>query len=230
MAAAPGGMKPFYTALGVVAVAGLGAIGWMALRPHNSVAIPVDVTVLAADTAGFRGYLLGSAQAPVEVTEYADFQCPGCQRFEMMQFPTVRRQLIETGRLRWRYRDFPLDNIHKHTRVAAHAAACASDQNKYWEMHQAIYAGQPDWESAGDAAGFFHRYASTIGLDVGTYDACMTSAKYAGRIQASQNEALKLNVGVTPTFLIDGKLYPGGLTSDELKHLVDSLAPPPATP
>lgn len=232
MAAAPGGMKPFYTALGVVAVAGLGAIGWMALRPHGSVAIPVDATIVAADTAGFHGYLLGSPTAPVEVVEYADFQCPGCQRFEIMQFPTVRRQLIETGRVRWRYRDFPLDNIHSHTRVAAHAAACASDQNKYWEMHAALYAGQPDWESAsnGEVATMFRGYASSVGLDVGKYDACMSSAKYAGRIQASHDEALKLNVPVTPTFLIDSKLYPGGLTSDELKHLVDSLAPAPATP
>jgi protein-disulfide isomerase len=223
-------MKPFYTALGVVAVAGLGVIGWMALRPGGTVSIPVDVTVLASDTAGFRGYLLGLAEAPVEVSEYADYQCPGCQRFETMQFPTVRRQLIETGRVRWRYRDFPLDQIHKHARVAAHAAACASDQNKYWEMHKAIYDGQPEWMNAGDAAGIFHRYASTVGLDAGAYDECMTSAKYAGRIQASHDEALKLNVGVTPTFLIAGRLYPGGMTSDELKHLVDSLAPASPTP
>lgn len=230
MAAAQGGLKPFYTALGVVAVVGLGAIGWMALRPRNSISIPVDVTVLAADTAGFRGYLLGSADAPLEIVEYADYQCPGCQQFETLQFPTVRRQLIETGRLRWRYRDFPLDQIHQHARVAAHAAACASDQNKYWEMHRAIYEGQPEWMTVSDAASYFHRYAGEVGLDVATYDACMTAAKYAGRIQASHDEALKLNVGVTPTFLIQGRLYPGGLTSDELKRLVDSLVPAPAAP
>lgn len=230
MAAAPGGMKPFYTALGVVAVAGFGAIGWLALRPRNSVAIPVDVTVLASDTAGFRGYLLGSPDAPVEITEYADFQCPGCQRFETMQFPTVRRQLIETGRLRWRYRDFPLDQIHNHTRVAAHSAACASDQNKYWEMHRAIYEGQPEWMDAGDAMSYFRRYATTVGLDMSKFDACMKSARYAGRIQASHDEALKLNVPSTPTFLIAGRLYSEGMSSDLLKHLVDSLAPATATP
>lgn len=230
MAAAPGGMKPFYTALTVVAVAGLGAIGWMALRPRNPVSIPVDVTVLAADTAGFRGYLLGNADAPVEITEYADFQCPGCQQFETLQFPTVRRQLIETGRLRWRYRDFPLDQIHRHSRVAAHAAACASDQNKYWEMHKAIYEGQAEWMDAGDAASILHRYATEVGLDPGTYDECMKSAKYAGRIQASHDEALKLNVNGTPTFLIAGRLHYGGMSSDQLKRVVDSLAPVPATP
>jgi len=69
-----------------------------------------------------------------------------------------------------------------------------------------------------------------VGLDVGKYDECMKSAKYAGRIQASHDEALKLNVPSTPTFLIAGRLYSNGLTSDELKHLVDSLAPAPPTP
>lgn len=230
MAAPQGGLKPFYTALGVVAVVGLGAIGWMALRPAGTVSIPVDVTVLASDTAGFRGYLMGSPDAPLEVTEYADYQCPGCQQFETLQFPTVRRQLIQTGRLRWRYRDFPLDQIHRHARLAAHAAACASDQNKYWEMHEAIYQGQPEWMNAGNAAEYFQRYATELSLDVGQYDECMTSAKYAGRIQASHDEALKLNVGVTPTFLIQGRIYPGGMSSDQLKRMVDSLAPVPAAP
>jgi protein-disulfide isomerase len=126
--------------------------------------------------------------------------------------------------VRWRYRDFPLDEIHRHARVAAHAAACASDQNKYWEMHRAIYEGQPEWMNAGNASGFFHTYAGVVGLDVAAYDACMSSAKYAGRIQASHDEALKLNVGVTPTFLIQGRLYPGGMSSDQLKRLADSLA------
>lgn len=230
MAQAQGGMKPFYIVLAVVGVLGLGAIGWLALRPGSGVSIPVDVTVLAADTAGFRGYLLGSDSAPVEVVEYADYQCPGCNRFETTQFPTVRRQLIETGRVRWRYRDFPLDDIHRNARVAAHAAACGSDQNKYWELHTAIYEGQPEWMNAANANSFFRRYAGTLGLDLAQYDDCMKSAKYAGRIQASRDEAIKLNVGVTPTFLIEGRLYSGGLDSDGLKRLVDSLAPVPATP
>jgi len=230
MAAVEGGLKRFYTLLAVVGVAGLGVIGYLALHRGDSVSIPVDVTVLAADTAGFKGYLLGSDSAPVEVTEYADFQCPGCQQFDVMQFPTIRQDLIDGGRLRWRYRDFPLDQLHSHARVAAHSAACANDQGKYWEQHRLIYEGQPEWETAGNAASYFRRYGQQAGLDLGRYDECMKSAKYAGRIQASHDEALKLNVQGTPTFLIRGRLYYGGMSSDAFKHLVDSLAPLPGTP
>jgi protein-disulfide isomerase len=76
----------------------------------------------------------------------------------------------------------------------------------------------------------YERYARQAGLNVAEYSACMSSAKYAGRIQASHDEALKVNVGVTPTFLIAGRLYPGGMNSDALKRLVDSLVPVSPTP
>jgi protein-disulfide isomerase len=219
------GLNRFYTVLGIVGVAGLGAIGYLALGREKGVSIPVDPVILAADTAGFRGYLLGSDSAPVEITEFADYQCPACQEFETLQFPQVRRQLVETGRVRWRYRDFPLDQIHPHARVAAHSAACANDQNKYWEQHGLIYRGQSEWFGAGNAAPFFRRYAQGAGLDMGQYDECMSSTRHAGRIAASQAEGLKLGVGSTPTFLIDGRLYPGVRNSDALKRMVDSLAP-----
>jgi protein-disulfide isomerase len=107
MADAPGGMKRFYAILIGVAVVGLGVLGVLLARP-KTVSIPANVTIQASDTAGFRGYLKGSADAPVEITEYADYQCPFCQTFATLQMPTIEERLIRTGRLRWRYRDFPL--------------------------------------------------------------------------------------------------------------------------
>lgn len=214
------GMNRFYALLGVGAVVGVALLFYLTQR--KTVSIPANVTVLAADTAGFRGYLLGSDSAKVEVSEYADYQCPGCQQFETIQFPSVQQQLIATGLVRWRYRDFPLDS-HPHSRVAAHAAACASDQGKYWELKGRIYEHQFEWSPMKSAAGEFAKYASEVGLDMGAYDACMKSAKYAGRIQASLDEGMKLGVGSTPTFLIGGRLYAEGLSSDRLKALVDSI-------
>lgn len=219
------GMNRFYTLMGIVGVAGLAAIGYLALGRRSNVSIPVNATILEADTAGFRGYLLGSESAPLEITEYADYQCPACQQFETLQFSQVKRQLIDTGRLRWRYRDFPLDQIHANARVAAHSAACADDQGKYWEQHRAIYEGQSDWAESRSAASILEGYAKGLGMDVAAYNACMASAKYAGRIQASHDEAVKVGVGSTPTYLINGRLYPGMMNSDALKRLVDSLAP-----
>jgi protein-disulfide isomerase len=223
MADAPGGMKRFYALLIGVAVVGLGVLGVLLNRP-KTVSIPANVTIQTADTAGFRGYLKGSADAPVEITEYADYQCPFCQTFATIQMPAIEQRLIRTGRLRWRYRDFPLQQ-HPFSRLAAHSAACADEQGKYWEQHQRIYDGQGEWAGLGDAGPKFREYAQANGLDLTRYDECMSSHKYAGRIQASYEEGVKLGVSSTPTLLVGNRLYQGRLDSDAIRHLVDSLAP-----
>lgn len=223
MAEAPVGMKRFYALLAGIAVLGVGVLGYLLGRP-GTVSIPANVTVQSSDTAGFHGYVLGSPSAPVEITEYADYQCPFCQTFATLQMPTIRQRLIETGRLRWRYRDFPLSQ-HPYSRLAAHSAACADEQGKYWEQHVRLYEGQPDWAASSNAAPIFRRYAQESGLDLARYDACMKSAKYAGRIQASYDEGVRVGVTATPTILVGGRLYQGRLDSDAIARLVDSLAP-----
>ena len=223
MAGTPVGMKAFYAALAGVAVVGIGVLGWMLSRPRT-VSIPANVVIQPADTAGFRGYLLGGDSAKVEITEYADYQCPFCQTFDELQFPTIKQRLIDTGRLRWRYRDFPLQQ-HPFSRLAAHSAACADEQGKYWEQHRRTYEGQQDWAESSDAAPAFRRYAQLNGLDLARYDACMKSAKYAGRIQASYDEGVRAGVNSTPTLLVGGRLYQGRLDSDAIARLVDSLTP-----
>jgi protein-disulfide isomerase len=222
MAETPGGMKRFYAILAGVAVVGLGILAYLMTRPA-AVSVPANVTIQASDTAGFRGYIKGSESAPVEITEFADYQCPFCQTFATLQMPTIEERLIRTGRLRWRYRDFPLQQ-HQFSRLAAHSAACADEQGKYWEQHQRIYEGQGEW-ARGDAADDFRDYARAVGLDLGKYDECMKSGKYAGRIQASYEEGTRLGVGSTPTLLVGDRLYRGRMDSDAIARLVDSLAP-----
>ena len=225
MATAPARLTPFYILLGVLAMAGVAALLYLTTRPP-AVSIPADVAVEVADTAGFRGYLLGSDSAPLEITEYADYQCPACGLFETVQFPDVRTRLIQAGRLRWRFRDFPL-NQHQHARVAAHSAACAAEQGRFWEQHGAIFQGQAEWTPKRDAAEIFRGYARQNGLDLTAYDACMQAAKFAGRIQASLEEGIKVGVSSTPSFVIGGRIYSGSQPYDRLKALVDSLTPAP---
>jgi protein-disulfide isomerase len=213
-------MKGFYTTIAVLVVAGLAFFGWK-LTSRPVVSIPANVTVLPSDTAGFRGYLLGSDSAPVEITQYADYQCPGCANYDIVTFPDVRTRLIQTGKVRWRYRDFPLSSIHQYARLADHAAACADEQGKFWQMHTLLYEGQSDW-AGGGAQAQFRKYAGIVGLDVKKYDECMESARYAGRIEASYQEGVALGVNGTPTFLIAGRLY-NAMSYDQLKQLVDSL-------
>jgi protein-disulfide isomerase len=222
MAATQAGMKRFYVLFGVLAVAGLAVLGYLLMRP-STVSIPANVVVQPSDTSGFAGYVKGSASAPVEITEYADYQCPFCQTFATLQMPTIEERLIKTGRLRWRYRDFPLQ-MHPFARLAAHSAACADEQGKYWQQHDRIYEGQQEWSTARDAAQLFRNYAQSIGLDLGRYDSCMQSGKYAGRIQADYNSGVELGVSSTPTLLVNGRLHRGRFDSDAITKLVDSLA------
>ena len=86
MAAAPVGMNRFYAILGAVAVIGIGLLGYQLSKPA-AVSIPANVTIQPSDTAGFHGYVKGSDSAPVEITEFADYQCPFCQTFATLQMP-----------------------------------------------------------------------------------------------------------------------------------------------
>jgi protein-disulfide isomerase len=223
MATPQAGVKRFYAVFAVLTLAGLGILAYLIFKPQT-VSIPANVVVQASDTPGFRGYLKGSPDAPVEITEFADFQCPFCQTFATLQMPTIDERLIQTGRVRWRYRDFPLQQ-HPFARLAAHSAACADEQGKYWDQHQRIYEGQSEWSEARDAGPIFRNYAKAAGLDLGRYDACMKAGKYAGRIQASYNEGVQVGVSSTPTLLIGDRLYKGRFDSDAIIKMVDSLAP-----
>ena len=215
-------MKKFYLLLVGVGVVGAGVIGWQVMGP-KSVSIPANVAISASDTAGFRGYVLGSDTAPVTIVEYADFQCPLCGDFDNVQFPDVYEKLIATGKVRWIFKDFPLDNLHSHTRLASHAAACADDQGKFWPMKSRLFAYQGRWSFGGGQYGKFRDYLKEVGGDPAAWDECMQSTRHAGRIQATLEEGTRLGVGGTPTFLIGGRLYGGNQPSDAIRRTVDSM-------
>ncbi|NIR45311.1 MAG: thioredoxin domain-containing protein, partial [Gemmatimonadetes bacterium] len=111
-------MKVFYIGLGVIAVAG-GVALWLAARGGGGG--PVSVAPMPVDIGSFDGYTIGSDSAPVEVVEFADFQCPACARFAILTAPDLKSRLVATGRVRWTFRDFPLP-IHDKAELAHHAA------------------------------------------------------------------------------------------------------------
>jgi len=156
------------------------------------------------------------------VTEYSDFECPFCASFATVQMPVIREQLIATGKVRWRYRDFPLPS-HQYSRYAALAAQCGGEQGKFWEMHDQLFTNHQWAQTGKNPRSLFRDFARAAGLDLDKYDACMDGQRYAGRIQASVQEGEALGVGGTPTFFVNGKRFDGHPTSDAFKSLVDSL-------
>src|SRR3972149_1194868 len=135
--------------LGVVVV--MGAVFLPSkLRGGKPVSIPANAVVTVADTAGFRGYVIGDPNAPVEIVEYVDFECIVCANWEQVQWPTVKASLIDNGKVLWRVRDYPLE-MHRHPRVASHAVACANDQGKVWEATDEMFRTQQnDWSLVAD--------------------------------------------------------------------------------
>ena len=222
------GQKPFYIALGVIVVGGVVFLASRIMGNHD-VSIPVNPAITVADTSGFRGYILGSASAPVEITEFGDFQCPQCANFDQVQLPDVKSRLIDPGKARLRFRDFPLDGVHSHTRIASHAAACADDQKHFWDVKEAMFRRQNDWAFSSNPMSVFTDIVKTAGLDVDAWNACMKSAKFAGRIQASQNEGNAVGVSSTPSFVIGGRIHEN-MGSDEMVKLVDSIIAAAAAP
>jgi protein-disulfide isomerase len=216
-------MKRFYGLLAAVAVVGGGAIWYSSQR--NSLPAPGATVPVAAATDGFRGYTLGAAGAPVEVTEYSDFECPFCASFATVQMPVVREQLIVPGKLRWRFRDFPLPS-HRYSRYGALAAQCAGEQGKFWEMHDQLFDHHQWAQTGNNPRSLFRDFARSVGVDLDKYDACMDSQRYAGRIEASVQEGEALGVRGTPSFFVNGRPF-GRATSDDFKALVDSLTKKP---
>jgi protein-disulfide isomerase len=167
---------------------------------------PAAAPTPASFTADFAGEM-GSADAPVTIIEFTDYQCPYCQRHSLDTLPVVIQEMIEAGRVRYILKDFPLDNIHPDARRGAVAARCAGEQNAYWEMHDAIFTGQAEWAGQGDAANqTFIGYAGNLGLDREEFGSCLSSGRYDAAIQANLNEGQALGVSGTPYFFIQG--YP----------------------
>ena len=224
-----GGLGKLYLGLGAVAVLAAGAFVMTGGEPKPDT-FPVDPNA-APVTA--EGYLMGDPNAPVEVLEWADFECPGCMQFATLTEPDVRERLVRTGQVKFRYFFFPLTEIHRSAASAAFAAACAGDQNKFWEMHDAIYAGFNDWAMgrARDPKNVFENYAERIGVDVGTWSSCYDSDKHRATIQSHVTAGVQRGVQSTPTFVIGGTQKSGALAYDQFKAYVDSaLAKAPPRP
>lgn len=210
--------RGFWIALGVLALLGMTGLSWMASRPK------VQVTRLDPNLPAMKaeGYVLGSPTAPVEVIEFADFECPACGQYATLTEPDVRTRLVNTGLVRVRYIDYPLA-MHKNTWDASLAAACASDQGRFWEMHDALFANQDRWngEATSRPRGPIGDLAKSVGLDMSKYNACMDADTHRAKIQSHLAEAEKRHIQSTPTFVFNGLVVPSALPYDAFKKRVD---------
>ncbi|MDE3156439.1 MAG: DsbA family protein [Acidobacteriota bacterium] len=142
------------------------------------------------------GYMLGSPIAPVTMVEFTDLECPFCRQFHMTAFEQIKKNFIDTGKLRYISLDFPL-NIHPYAMQAAEAAQCAGEQGKFWEMRHIIFVNNPHLTPDS-----FETFAKDLKLNLERFDACVLAGKYAEQITKDQEEGAEAGVSGTPTFII----------------------------
>ncbi len=201
-------------------------------QPTQPGAVPTPATIPADNFAG----AMGDPDAPITIVEYTDYQCPFCQRHAQQTMPQIISELIDSGRVYYMLKDFPLDQLHPNARAAAAAARCAGEQDAYWEMHDAIFNSQSTWA---ESAAALSTLAADLGLDMDSFNNCIESGKYEDVVQANLEEGTQLGVRGTPAFFIDGfpvsgaqpfELFDYAVSLAEEGTLADAYAPREAPP
>lgn len=150
-------------------------------------------------------YVLGKSDAPLTLVAFTDFQCPFCGRFETTTFPELKKNYIDTGKLRYIVRDLPLTDLHPFALKAAQSIHCAGDQGKFWEMKDLVFKNQNKLD-VDSLAG----YAKELALNADTYKSCMADGKHLKEIGDDAKYAQSLGITGTPTFIL-GKTAGGSV-------------------
>ncbi len=147
----------------------------------------------------------GPSNAPVELVEYSDFQCPACRSAQ----EGLKKILQEyPNQVRLVFRHFPLSG-HKWSALAHQAAECANPSGHFWDFHDRLYAEQPVWSVQADPTETFLTYAKDSGLNLDSFAACLTDPSVRNRIEEERARGDSLKVSSTPTFFINGERLVG---------------------
>jgi protein-disulfide isomerase len=171
--------------------------------------------------------MLGDQNAPLTLIEFSDYQCPYCSRFSREIFPQIKEAYIKTGKVRYVFRDFPIEGIHPKAQKAAEAAQCSGEQDKYWEMHDLLFEKQKALEIT-DLKG----YAAEIGLEMTAFETCLDSGKYEKEIMIDLQAGQMAGVRGTPSFVlgkttkdgvIEGRFIRGAQPYPEFKKAFEAM-------
>jgi protein-disulfide isomerase len=156
-----------------------------ATAPRTDLAVSID-----------KGPVRGSESARVTLIEFSDYHCPFCARYFRETWPQLDAEYIQTGKVRYVFKDTPIESLHPQAFKAHEAASCAGEQGKYWEMHDRLFADQKGGIDA------IPRHAEAIALDLARFKQCLDSGKPAADIRASLAEAGTVGISGTPTFML----------------------------
>jgi protein-disulfide isomerase len=176
--------------------------------------VPSPEELMSAGPLGER--VLGSPNAPITVIEYASLTCPHCAHFQKEVFPRVKKELIDTGKIRFIVREFPIG----HTSGAAAIINRCAPENKYFSLFNAFLLRQPEWVSQEVRPDAIYSVAKSSGMSRETFDKCLTNQTIIDGLTEVKQRGRKFGVIGTPTFFANGRKAQGIITFEEFKALL----------
>ncbi|MFN3656454.1 MAG: DsbA family protein [Pseudolabrys sp.] len=165
---------------------------------------------------------MGNDKASVTVIEYASMTCSHCATFQEKTFPELKKRYIDTGKIRYIFREFPLDNLAAATFMLARCAG-EKDPSKYFALVDTLFVQQRTWAVEKPVPPLM-AIAKQAGFTEQTFNACLSNQKILDGIESVRQRAIKVfKVQSTPTFFINGTAYPGALSIDEMAKIIDPL-------
>ncbi len=208
---------------GVVAVAAIAAGVYFGTRPPAAGPAPVAVASTPNKSALLAvlptDHVLGDPKAPITVIEYASFTCPHCAHFNTQILPEIEKKWIDTGKVKLIYRDFPLDQV---AAKAAQIAECVG-KDRYFGVVDLIFRSQPTWAAASDPIAELAKPLRIAGLGENEVKACLANEAKANEVVADAKGGETLGVDSTPTLFINGQVYKGARSVEELDSTFTKL-------
>jgi protein-disulfide isomerase len=197
------------------------ALGAFALPPFPSDALAENIPVSdLMKPDAMPDLALGDDKAPVTIVEYASMTCPHCAHFQEVTFPEIKKRYIDTGKVRYILRDFPLDNLSGAAFVLAHCAA-KDDKNKYYSLVDTLFSQQRQWAVEKPIPPLM-AIAKQAGLTEASFNACLTNQKAWDAMESvRQRAATQFKVQSTPTFFVNGTKVDGAVTIEEFAKVID---------
>jgi protein-disulfide isomerase len=225
--------SPYLVALILAAVVGIAVVAYTVstnIAETGMATTPVVVPGLDDPQTLIQmaeGVTLGDPNAPITIIEFGDYQCPSCRAFHQQVKPRVELAYVQPGIAKFVFYDYPLSEIHPNAFLAARAARCAGEQQKYFEYHDALFLNQTAWAGSTTPRRLFVGYAEQVeGLDAGAFETCLRGDRFADVVTANRRLGEEaFSVSSTPTIFVRGSGLPDESESDfeSISRAVEAL-------
>lgn len=190
----------------------------------NNIIVPDPVTGVVTN-----GLTIGDPDAPAKLVEFADFQCPACKNFALQIEPTLITNYVKTGRLSFTFVPFSFideysKNNSRESKAAAEAAYCASDQGRFWDYYNILFANQEGENIGSYSTERLYAFAKKINLDTTVFKSCFDSGKYKQKVLDDRTYAQSLGLDSTPSFSLNGEILSFS-NYDQLYAAIEALSP-----